>query len=562
MNNIHKRLKHLLLLTGLMFLITSAIAQEGKRDTVVIVKEYNPTISNVVKISTSPVITDTFVERSVPDYRIESRTFQTDYQLSEIPGARFTAEPLTKLYSHLIKGGYGTYKTPYAEYIYNSLRSRNYMTVFKTKHLSSTGQLKDYGYSGFSDNEAKLSVKRFLPKQTLGVNVNVERNVVHYYGYNPEEAINKDLNKENTRQRFFLAGGDISFGNSTLSGKKPDYEAVISYFNFSDIFKTSENDISLESFYALPLKADTSLKSQHFKIGLGGNFNTKQSEIDTNNRGIIYLKPEVLFKADFFRLQAGISSNIEASPDSAGFRIFPTAELGFTISEDILLFYLGVDGGIEKNTFHSMANTNPFIGSSVFVRNSYKKYDAYAGFRGSFSSTVSFNLTFSNKKIAHNPFFVNDINYLSDTRFDIIYDDLDVMNFHAELTYKKTEKLRLMARADYYIYKTLNEAHAWHKPDAEVGIMARYNLKNKIIATLDVFYTGERYANVYNADNQIYTAKLLSGFLDANIGLEYRYSKLLGAFIRFHNIAGTRYEIWNNYPNQRFSLLGGLSYSF
>jgi len=46
------------------------------------------------------------------------------------------------------------------------------------------------------------------------------------------------------------------------------------------------------------------------------------------------------------------------------------------------------------------------------------------------------------------------------------------------------------------------------------------------------------------------------------LGAEYRYTKKLSAFIQFNNIASSPYNKWEDYPTQRFGILGGLTYSF
>ena len=65
-----------------------------------------------------------------------------------------------------------------------------------------------------------------------------------------------------------------------------------------------------------------------------------------------------------------------------------------------------------------------------------------------------------------------------------------------------------------------------------------------------------------NSTGKKVVSKQLKGIFDANIGAEYRYTKRLGFFISFNNIANFRYYRWSNYPTKRFSLMGGLSYSF
>jgi hypothetical protein len=49
--------------------------------------------------------------------------------------------------------------------------------------------------------------------------------------------------------------------------------------------------------------------------------------------------------------------------------------------------------------------------------------------------------------------------------------------------------------------------------------------------------------------------------VDANLGVEYRYKKWLGAFVDFRNIGAMRYELWDRYPSQRFSFHCGVAFS-
>ncbi|MBU0488274.1 MAG: hypothetical protein KKD31_10040 [Bacteroidetes bacterium] len=561
MKTMNRFARNILLIFCLMFVSCPVLlAQSDNRDTVVIVKEYSPTISDAIKISNNPEIKDSLQEKSKLNYRIESRVFKTEFGVSGINPAKMTQEPLTKLYRNLLKAGYGTYSTPYAEYYYNSLRSKNNMLVFHARHLSSSATLKDYGFSGYSNNAAEIDLRRFLRKQTLGFNAFVDRNVVHCYGYNPEDSLYANLDKDNTRQRFFLAGSSLSFGSSTMTGKDADYEIKTDFWTYSDLFDAVDSDISVGGFYAVPIKADTAMKSQYFKISFGGNYHRQQTAIDTLERGLINVLPEFTFRANFFSLRAGLKTYIESSPDSARFRLFPIAELGFSVSEDILQFYAGVNGGVNRNTFRSLTEENPFLNSVAYIRDSYQKYHAYAGFRGSFSSSVSFNLRFSDKKIESHPLFVNDS--IPDLLFDVVYDNINIMDFHGEITYRKTEKIRLMAYTDYYIYKLDVQSKAWHMPSSKFGLMTKYNLKNTLIGTLDIFFVGDRFARQYEQSTATFSERKLKGYIDLNIGLEYRYSKMLGAFIRFQNLAATRYEEWNGYPSQRFSVLGGITYSF
>ena len=86
-------------------------------------------------------------------------------------------------------------------------------------------------------------------------------------------------------------------------------------------------------------------------------------------------------------------------------------------------------------------------------------------------------------------------------------------------------------------------------------------MQNKILLQLDAFYVGKR--PFLDPENPVVkTDPYLKGYLDLNLRVEYRYSKILSAFVRLQNLTGKRYMVWNNYPSQRIQLLAGFSYSF
>ena len=92
-------------------------------------------------------------------------------------------------------------------------------------------------------------------------------------------------------------------------------------------------------------------------------------------------------------------------------------------------------------------------------------------------------------------------------------------------------------------------------------------MSDKILVKVDMFYMDSQFAKLWVTDTSSPTGKKveaseLKGIVDANLGLEYRFSKKLGFFFSFNNIANYQYYRWSNYPTQRSSIMGGLSYSF
>ena len=103
-------------------------------------------------------------------------------------------------------------------------------------------------------------------------------------------------------------------------------------------------------------------------------------------------------------------------------------------------------------------------------------------------------------------------------------------------------------------------------PNFKVSLNGRYNIQDKFILKADVYVMGTRYARVLNTDTATiatkpYMAKQLKPYVDANLGVEYRYNKALGIFLNINNVGAVRYERWNGFPSQRINFILGLSYS-
>jgi outer membrane receptor protein involved in Fe transport len=62
--------------------------------------------------------------------------------------------------------------------------------------------------------------------------------------------------------------------------------------------------------------------------------------------------------------------------------------------------------------------------------------------------------------------------------------------------------------------------------------------------------------------NENITSQKLDPFVDLNLGIDYRYSKQLSAFIQVNNIANGRYNRFVNYPVYGIIFMGGFTFTF
>jgi hypothetical protein len=75
---------------------------------------------------------------------------------------------------------------------------------------------------------------------------------------------------------------------------------------------------------------------------------------------------------------------------------------------------------------------------------------------------------------------------------------------------------------------------------------------------MDVIGISKRYAKEFNGTQ---ASKELAGVADFNLGIEYRYTKILSAWVKFNNFTASKFDAWNQYPVQRFNMMLGFTYS-
>lgn len=231
----------------------------------------------------------------------------------------------------------------------------------------------------------------------------------------------------------------------------------------------------------------------------------------------------------------------------------------------MIIPYAGVNGGLIKNSFRSLSKENMFVDTTLRYVNTNNKYNAFIGLRGNLSSKTSYDAKVSYAQYDSLQFFVIDYSGSNQVynRFSVVYDNTTLLTVGGQLKYQFKEKLNLIAKGNYYIYKTKNLTRAYQKPDFDLTFSGIYNLQSKIIVKADLFFVGQQWAQTQITDNNgvaSLSPKQLKGYVDANLEAEYRYSKMLSFFVKFNNIANQRYYKWDRYPSQRFNFMFGVTF--
>lgn len=553
-----------------VFAQTNAIQRSSdtlKMDDIVIVKEFEPVISEAYKISDNPRITDTLKpETGNLNYELMRKQITTQFEVLPIKAAVMKGEPLEKLYRAYAKAGYGLYNTTLGEVYVNNLRSRTKNYGFYANHLSSTGNIKDVGYSGFSNTTAELYGKQVFFNKILSGNVNYSHDRVHFYGFNPNDTLlaadyyTDTLSKNNIQQNFQKLQGEVIFKSYFRDSNLLNFDFSTKAYHLQNSFSENETNIDFDG------AVDKFYGNKHMLIAAGVDFNQYQNNNLTYNNTLVHFEPAFETGGEKWRVKISLRNYINADSITT-FSAFPIVHATYNLVGDYMIPYAGVDGGLERNNLDDLRLINPFIQQNASLAVSNTRYNLYAGVRGQFSSKASFNLRASQKLVRNLPLFVNDYSELVPNNFVIIYDTATITNLTAEFSWQQKEKLTIFGRGDYFIYNTQNQPRAWHTPSFRASLGAHYNLQNKIIAKADVFYISNQFAQSFNPTEGealgygVY-AKELKGLIDINLGLEYRYNKKISGWISLQNLANIKYQRWNNYPTQGFIGMLGFTYSF
>ena len=534
-------------------------AQNELKKEVKVIKPYEPTISDAFKINYLPKIIDTTSIIPSFNYSIKTHVPVSDFNIDPIKPAKMVGEPLAKLYRSELKVGFGNYFNKLASASISSLRSKAWSYGANFSHFSSDGKVNNRNsnkvYNGFAYNNIDLFTKRYINNKLINGNIHYGHHKNYFYGYNTNNSYaDLPLKKDDIEQQkvnFF----DIKAGiaSNYLDSANVNYDIDIEYKYLKDDFLVQENYVGV--------KADVNYFVDNRIMGFDSKITYLNADhtINTINYAIIKFNPWIAAYGEKWRITAGVNTYFEQS--KSNYYIFPRLSLHYNIIDYFLVPYMELGCKLKEHSYAETILENPYLNPGQTIKPTYYKMDVILGFRGNISSRIGFNVGFSYKDVKDMYFYVNDTIDLLENKFTVIYDNGNIMNLHGELSYKKSEKFNAILKAAFYKYELDKEKYASHKPDYEITLSGRYLLQEKFIVTTDIFALSKRYAKNIDAISTQNEYVELEGIIDINLGVEYRYTKVLSAFLKLNNLGAVKYDFYNQYPSQGFNFMFGLVYS-
>jgi hypothetical protein len=561
-------------------LLLSVNAQEKNQEPslkreVTLYNPYKPSLNIVRKRSFLPELKDTMQIRPVFNYEVNSEPFMPAYTISPIKAAALLPDPLPKLYKSYISAGLGTHLSPLGEISITNERSKKGALGLYARHFSSNGNIKLYNddkvFAGYMDNDASVFGKKFIKKSLLEGSVDFTQKIRHAYGYDPEIA-GYEAEKDSTRLKYNNIGAKASFSSATLDSTELSYDVDLTYDYFHHLKDMYQQKIALDGDFAKSVKG--------FYIGSGINYELylPSDSINTGTDFIFALSPFIKKAKEQWNFKLGLEALWDRSNN---INIYPDVEFGFNVIPSYLSFFSTLTGYLERNDPLKLVSENPFLANNQFpdfvpqailfrLPDTDHELIISAGLKGNTGIDGTYLVSASYSFVDQMLFYTNLVfpdsvkpravgNY-----FMPISKIGEIFNIHGEMTGKINDEISFSGAANFYNYDF--GTTAWNKPNWDVRLGLDYNLRDKIIAGVELNALGKRMQIVngdYSSTLAGYSSKEIPmpSHFNINLSAEYRYSKILSFWTRLNNVSFKEYSEWAYYPSQRFLFMLGFTYS-
>lgn len=553
------------------------------RREVTLYNPFKPTLNKENKVSFLPDMRDTTAINPLFSYRIAPNVFIPQYELKTIGAARLEPDPLPKLYKSYLKVGFGNYFSPIAELSISSERSRNRILGFYADHNSSFGKIRlaneEDVFAGYMDNTAKMYGTKFFKRSALTGNIDFNHMRRFAYGYDAGAGVLPEPSHDSLRIDYINPGATMSFYSTRLDSAFLDYDVKLFY----DLLY--QNDQAYQHHAGTSINAGYDLKVLYARARVSYEYFKFSQFIDFRPRHVVSFDPSISRSAQEWSFKVGLKlvtdSRNQFDPEDilpAEYKtkmyLHPDVRFQFAVIPSFVNIYVALDGEYENNQALDIIGYNPFIVAEdpsgkilaskelFMIKPTDHKLRVGGGILGSASEFTTYKITAAYSLFEDMSFFVNDT--ITGRTFIPVYDNGELLSLRAELNARINEQMSFSAAAGYYGYTLESELHPWNKPSWDGNIKFNYNLRNKILASAELNGLSRRYAK--------YGPMGYSGLTDAtvtelpvhfslNLGIEYRYTKILSFWTRLNNLSTNRYSEWNLYPSQRFLFMAGFSYS-
>lgn len=542
------------LLTGLILLMTVKVHTQDIKKEVVVVKSFQPVLPESEKISLTPQFGDTAFYKPKIDYQITPLPISPSFKPRPVSAAKLAVEPKPNFDKTFVKLGFGNHFSPLALVSITNSQSEQFNYGFIGKHHSANGEVKLSNKkdveAAYFDNRVNLFGNIFFKKSVLKSQIDFTSLRYLNYGYNTD-LMNIRLNRDSNTNHFLIPQFDLEYKSANLDSSELAFQgkSKAGLLLMNDSIGQSELNISVWTRFVG--------YGRYITVGAGVQNLSGMKELNGSNNSIISFNTSISKSTREWSYLLGFGIVTDANPQQTKSILYPDIQLSIAIVKDVINASISLSGKHQSNTLASVIGTNPYIFPGTVFKNTNHKNNVNLGINGKIKNWVDYKIGGSYSAIDNYMFFINDTNHAAGNFFNPIYDDVELTKLEAQISTIKTQGLFFSTGYTYRQFTMFRQAKPWQVPTSELKLGLGYNLRDKIIASTQLFYIGERFSRImYPVEKEIKH----DPYFDLNIDLTYRYTPKLAFFVTGKNILAQDYEYWNQYPAYRFQMMLGLIY--
>ena len=576
----NKSLSSISLLSLCLFAIQISFSQKKDdnigTEVVNVVKPYTPSISDAFKVKETPTLDDEeTAKKENIQYNIFSFPVASTFAPAKGKAANVDKSAEEKIFSNYITLAAGNYGAINAElFITENISNTDYFGGM-LRHSSAQGGIKDVVLDDkFFNTALDLTYGSRTKAMSWNADLGYKNQVYNWYGIYPgllSDATIATIDPQQTYHTLYV-GGRLGLDNILK-------ESTLKFSRFWDAFGSAEN-----RFVAKP-SLEFDIVEQKIKVDfvldyISGSFDKSLKTGTSFKYGFtnVGFQPSIKIDKDDLTINAGVGFFYSAAQESgkSKFFIYPQVTGSYKIVGDLMIFYAGLEGTLQQNSYHDFVQENFFVSPTLEVAPTNQKFDIYAGLKGKLASSISYNIrgSYKNedgkalfKSNIYDHFNANTDGYTFGNSFDVVYDKVKTLSFFGELKADFSKNVSFGINGTFSSYSIDNPAEeAWNLPAIKLATTLDVNITSKWYAGTSLFFVGER-KDVFR--QATVTPPLpddvnitLKSYFDLNAHVGFKYSERLTFFLKGNNLANQDYQRWLNYPVQGLQILGGASYKF
>ena len=540
-----------------------------------VVKPYSPTISDAFKVKETPSLQDDETsKRETINYSIFSFPVASTFVPLKGKAENVEKEATEKGYKNYASLGLGNYTFINAALFVTENLSDHEVVGGMFRHQSSQGGIKDVVLNDeFYTTSLDLSYGNQQKNSSWISDLGFQNQVYNWYGAPSDiaTAFADVINPNHSYSNFYM-GTKVKFNASFFK------EAALKYSRFWDSYGSTENRFFVKPSFEFDV-AGEKIKTLFSADYVGGTLGRNEAGGNTNTYGITNfgVQPSFIMNKDNWSINVGaaVYYSLDSKHSDSKLFVYPEVTASLKVVGDYMIFYSGLTGGLEHNSYRDFTNENPFVSPNLSVSPivpTNKQYDLFAGLKGKLANSVNYTIkgTYKSEKnkslFKHNEFDVFGLhdNYQYGNSFSVVYDDLKTLCFYGEIKADLSKKIAFGIHGTFSNFSTTNEKEAWNLPALKMGSNLAVSISKKWKVSSELFFVGERkeFKQIAFEPAYIEGVQTLDSYFDANITIDYKHTDRLSGYLKCNNLTNQNYQKWVNYPVQGLQVVLGANYKF